>query len=206
MHNCNQKIYIEITAGALILCAAMILILPIQWLIAAVLAAMFHELCHGLTTILLGGKIESVTIGGRGAVMKATLLSAPKEIVASLAGPVGSLSLLLLAKWMPRTAICGLVHGIYNLIPLIPLDGGRILRGIIYCILPPPGANKLFIITQRFFTLCICILCCIFAGKMSFMIMVLLIFLFCRHRRQITLAKRSFWRYNRDTIKEEVRL
>ena len=183
MHSLGHRIPIEISAGALILAAVLLLMLPIQWLVAALIAAITHELCHALMTIILGGKIESITIGGRGAVMKATALSSTKEMVACFAGPVGSLSLLLLARWMPRTAICGLIHGIYNLLPLFPLDGGRILRSLLYCVLTPPRANRVFAITQRFFIVGLSVLLCVIVGKMSFIMLIAVIAIIWLRRR-----------------------
>lgn len=179
----NSRIHIEISASALIFLAVMILTLPLKWLIAVLFAAAFHEFCHISTTVLLGGNIESITIGARGAVMKASIISVQRQLLASAAGPIGSLLLLFLAPWMPRTAVCGLIHGIYNLIPLMPLDGGRILKGILFSVLSPPKAGKVFMFLQRAVLICICVMCCIFVGKMSFILLAVMIFLFWwRHR------------------------
>ena len=54
----------------------------------------------------------------------------PKQMICILAGPAGSLLLLLTAEYLPRLALCGLVQGLFNLMPLHPLDGGRALRCI----------------------------------------------------------------------------
>ena len=36
--------------------------------------------------------------------------------------------LLLFAQWLPRTALCSWLLSIYNLFPLLSLDGGRALE------------------------------------------------------------------------------
>lgn len=121
---------ISISPSACAMAALTILLLPLRWIFAAFFAAAFHEICHILAVYLCGGRIQQLTIGDRGAVMYAKHMPIRKSILCVLAGPLGSLLLVLLLRWMPRVAICGLFHGIYNLLPIYPLDGGRAIRCI----------------------------------------------------------------------------
>lgn len=110
-----------------VLLALALLVLPLPWLLAAVTAALFHELCHGAAVLALGGTLGAIQLGGRGATMEVGGLSIGRELLAAAAGPLGSLGLLLFSRFFPRLSLCGLVQGLYNLLPIYPLDGGRML-------------------------------------------------------------------------------
>ncbi len=127
----------------LIFASFLLLTLPLRWLIAAVLAAAFHEFCHLAVVWLIRGKAEKLSIGVGGAVIDAGCLSTGQELICALAGPAGSLSLILVARWIHVTALCALVQGLYNLLPVYPLDGGRALRCFLKLLAGENVAQKL---------------------------------------------------------------
>lgn len=107
--------------------ALLLLSVPLYWLAAGICAAVFHELCHLLMIHKLGGKVLGVSIGINGTVIDAAFSGKKEELISTLAGPAGSFLLLFLIQKYPRLAVCGCIHGMYNLLPIYPLDGGRIL-------------------------------------------------------------------------------
>ena len=139
---------LRLTAGSCIFAALLLLVLPIQWVFAAVLAAGLHELCHICAIRLCGSEIRHITLSGRGAVIEAEPMSYGKEFFCALAGPAGGLLLLLLARWLPRVAVCAGVQSLYNLLPVYPLDGGRALRCGAVLLFPQWGDRLCFRIEQ----------------------------------------------------------
>ena len=117
--------------GIWLILALGILLLPLQWISAMVIAAAFHEFCHWVVIRLLGGRVPLITFGGRGASMYMEQMDRGAGILCALAGPVGSFLLVLLGHICPRLAFCGAIQGLYNLLPVYPMDGGRILCGLL---------------------------------------------------------------------------
>lgn len=201
-----EKVRIDIKAGALVLFAALLLLLPLQWVIGMLLAAAVHECFHALCVRLLGGRILRLTIGPGGAVMEATPMDGLRALACALAGPMGSLSLLFFSRWLPRTALCALVQGCYNLLPLLPLDGGNALSGFLSLLLPIEKADHIMERFQRVF--CFCLLAFVAwlalrTGIWALFAVAVLLFL---RSAEIKLAKKPIWRYNRCNIDKGVRL
>jgi len=127
-----NKCPIIISPSACVVGALTILLLPLQWIIAAFIAAAFHELCHVVAVRLCGGRIDRLQIGDRGAVIQTNALTAWQQLLCILSGPMGSLVLFLFVRWIPRIALCALFHAVYNLLPIYPLDGGRAIRCLLH--------------------------------------------------------------------------
>lgn len=122
--------------------AVMLLLFPLPWILAAMLAALFHELCHWAAITLCCRESPPVSFFAFGARIPLPPMSRTKEAVCTLAGPLGSLVLLLFARVLPRTAVCAAFQSIYNLLPVYPMDGGRTLQCLLSAVLPPPTVEK----------------------------------------------------------------
>ena len=127
---------IQVHFSVFFLAALLILILPLDWLLAAAAASAFHELCHVLMLYLLKGRILRIQVQAGGCIIESGRIGEPQQFASILAGPLGSLCLLLFCRAFPKVAICGLLQGLYNLLPVMPLDGGRLLRLLLYRFCP----------------------------------------------------------------------
>lgn len=119
---------LHISPAAYIAAAAGVLLLPLNWLLFAVLAALVHELGHLIVLKCCRIDVPEMEIGAFGARITTAPLTPVQEMLCAAAGPLCSFSLLLFADAAPVLALLGLIHGAFNLLPLLPMDGGRIVH------------------------------------------------------------------------------
>lgn len=119
-----------------LLWALWILLLPINWVLAAAAAALVHECSHILALWLLGGRIHGICVTPFGAEIHGDGIEGYSEILCALGGPVGSFCCVLLVHRFPVFALCALAQGLFNLLPVYPMDGGRILQGLLQKLCP----------------------------------------------------------------------
>ena len=114
------------------------------------LAALVHELGHLTVLRLLRGRVEQLCFRLSGAEIRygGCRLSYGGEVVLALAGPVTNLLCALLcglavrwhpAPWLYRFIGCHLILAAFNLLPALPMDGGRILQALLEWHVPLRG-------------------------------------------------------------------
>ena len=124
--------------------------------------AIIHELGHLLAGLLMGMKPEKVEIMPFGVsisfkikvkeynkrIKKGNLLEI-KKIIVALAGPITNFIIILITYNLNMDLLKSILIiytnfliMIFNLVPIYPLDGGRILKGILYIFLGKRKSEK----------------------------------------------------------------
>ena len=159
---------IDFPAITYIIMALLLMFLPLDWIFAVVFAGLFHELCHVFAVYAMNGRILKMEIRPMGCVLETGKLDNRKQFISILAGPMGSFALLFLSRSVPKVAVCGLAQGIYNLIPVSSLDGGRLLGLILQRFCPSYAEMIRFVVTVAiFFVIDLLMILFVFSRKMG---------------------------------------
>ena len=109
----------------LLLCAV-----PRTQSVAFVTVTFMHELGHGTAALLLGKRIEKITLMPVGISMKiSAAASYAEEIFIAFAGPFENILIIILSPLFPQSDFIRLFSQItlaLNLLPMATLDGGQI--------------------------------------------------------------------------------
>ncbi|MCA9677661.1 MAG: site-2 protease family protein [Kofleriaceae bacterium] len=137
---------VEVNATFLMLLAVMFIwfggLIGVMLVLLAFASVLLHELGHAVVARALGVRVSGIELSFFGGAAKMVELpkSANHEIAIAAAGPIVSLALagagfglgamtgagvLTLVGWI------NVVIAIFNLIPALPMDGGRILRALL---------------------------------------------------------------------------
>lgn len=112
---------------------------------AALCAAAAHELGHLAAIYTVGGKVSRLRLTAAGAELQMEVgLSYGRELLCALAGPLTSLLLAFWAAQLGAVVFAGLnfALGLFNLLPLSMLDGGRVLACFLSQLLGPDYADR----------------------------------------------------------------
>ena len=139
---------VEISRGFLVLLALLLwLDEGVGLLLPALFACALHELGH-LAAIRAAGcsvkRLHLTTVGAELILRDCAALSYGKELLIALAGPAGSLLCAFIAArfgWFLLAGMC-LGQGAFNLLPVLPLDGGRSLGALLAHLCGPVRAEQ----------------------------------------------------------------
>ena len=112
------------------------------------LACIVHELGHVVAALTCGGRVERLSLTAVGAELSFSYrapLSYGRDSLVALAGPGANLLLGGLFFWQGRylPSVLSLGLGAFNLLPILPLDGGRVVYGLLAERLDPDWADRL---------------------------------------------------------------
>lgn len=146
---CHDRPQVEVSPGFLLLLGALfwmdegIGLLP--W---GLLACIIHELGHIAVAIALGGRVKALILTAVGAELRIGYdvpLSYMAESLVALAGPTVNLLsgiLFTMLRWK-LAATLSLAIGAFNLLPILPLDGGRVVYNLLANHLDSDWADRL---------------------------------------------------------------
>lgn len=112
------------------------------------LACLLHELGHIVMAAVLGGRVERLSLTAVGAELRisyASPLGYFQESLVALAGPAANLlagGLFSVLGWGVAAALTLAIGG-FNLLPILPLDGGRVIHGLLSVRLDADWADRL---------------------------------------------------------------
>jgi Zn-dependent protease/CBS domain-containing protein len=124
------------------------------------LSVVIHELGHAITARLYGVRTRSITLWLLGGVAQLEQIPRQRgaEAVVAIVGPIVSLALgglcLVLLAFVPASLVAArfifmylarinFILAIFNLIPALPLDGGRVLRSLLAARMDPLRATQI---------------------------------------------------------------
>ena len=153
MSTCHSLPKVSVSPGFLLLAAFLFYLDDGSGILLwAVAAAIFHELGHVIASILMGGRVERLTLSAAGAELRfaySAVLSYGRECLVALSGPAVNLivgvPLYAAGLYLPAMISFGL--GFFNLLPVLPLDGGRVLYGLTAVRFGPDHAEQMLAVS-----------------------------------------------------------
>lgn len=142
---------LEIGPGWVALMCALYYVNPAGCFLPFCAAMLCHELGHLAALLACGVPVRRLRLELGGAVLETGAMDYRREILCALAGPAVNLLLLPLGRRFPMFAVLSLCLALFNLLPILPLDGGRALRA---GLMLTTGADRADRILQRISMIC----------------------------------------------------
>lgn len=117
---------------------------PLETFVPFFLSIFLHEVGHLIALCALRIRIRRISFRMSGALIETVPLSYTQELFVSVSGPTVNFILLCLCRRShPLMAFLNFCLMVYNLLPLYPLDGGRVIYSILHILLPQRIADSL---------------------------------------------------------------
>ena len=128
----------------------------VEFLPWCLLACGVHELGHVTAAALWGGRAECLVLSVVGAELSLSYpkpLSYGEESLVALGGPLANFGLFFLAVWaeLPLLAVFSIGIGGFNLLPIQPMGGARVLSNTLYAHLEPRRAGQWITVISALF-------------------------------------------------------
>lgn len=155
----------------------------------------FHELAHLTWGVIIGGTPKSICLNPLGVSLEFYSYGKDKsynKLILFLIGPLVNFLFAivfwkfnLLPEYNQKIVYTNLALAVFNLIPIIPLDGGKILLEIIKIFSNGDFANKFIMIFSKTFLIIITLIYSILILKMkNIFILIILIYLWILYLRE----------------------
>lgn len=131
-------------------------LLVVAWIVVAGLSILVHELGHALAFRRYGSS-ATIVLHGFGGYTTGVAQPPGRSVVVSLAGPFVGFAAGLLALWLSRTlttdsvlvrtvlddlVFVNIAWGVFNLLPILPMDGGNVVASALEALRGPARARR----------------------------------------------------------------
>lgn len=141
---CSMRRRIDISPAFVAFLCAYYYFDPMHTFSPFLLSVTLHEMGHLIALRLCKVELHSIKLCMSGAEISSAPMSYFQEIMVAASGPLVNLALLFIsAKTNPNLAFMNFALFAYNLLPICPLDGGRILYAMLHILLPSIAAEIL---------------------------------------------------------------
>lgn len=155
----------------------------------------FHELAHLFFGIIIGGKPKTICLNPLGLSLEFYSYGKDKslnKIMLFFSGPLINfvfaiifMKFEILPEYREKIVYTNLALALFNLIPIIPLDGGKILSEIIKIFFGTEVANKYIMIFSKTFLIIISLIYSIMILKLkNIFTLIILIYLWILYLRE----------------------
>lgn len=153
-------------------------------------SVLLHEIGHGIVAKLLGIKVEEIELFPYGGVAKMediTKYGGYTEALIAVAGPAVSGAIAAIgailsegSEFFNTIAQFNIILMSFNILPALPLDGGRILRNVLLHFMSYKQATKIMVISGRMIAIALVLynIVIIYSGNTSLAYIIIGVFIY----------------------------